>query len=348
MGFEAGKIAVRLTNWIGDVVMNVPALEILRENFPEAEITAIARPWVQGVLEFRPNLVDRWIVYDDRGSDRGAAGFFRFCRGLRSQEFDLGVAFTNHIKGALMLRLAGIPVRAGFANLETAPFLNRRLRRRSLHAVARHQSEDYLDLMAVAGLAVSRRPLPRLEPDPALAARVADRLNLAGAGPLLAVHAGAAYGTAKRWLPERYAVVCERIIRERGGRVALLGVAAEKDVNRAIAAAVDLPALHNLCGRTSLSESLALISAADAFLSNDSGLMHAAAAFAIPQVAIFGPTDVTATYPNNPRARTLYQKVPCSPCFRRHCPIGHDCMRAIAADAVLASLEDVLASAAHS
>ena len=187
------KIAVRVTNWIGDVVMNLPGLEILRENFPEAEISAIARPWVRGILSFRSDLVDRVIPFDDHGSDQGVRAFWRFCRNLRRERFDLGLAFTAHIKGALMLRLAGIPVRAGFATPETTLFLNRRLDRKTLPVGTRHQSENYLDLMRTAGLAVPRRPIPRLQPDPVLAAEVGQSFLQAHSGPLLVVHAGAAY-----------------------------------------------------------------------------------------------------------------------------------------------------------
>jgi len=323
------KIAVRVPNWIGDLVMSLPALDVLRAHFPEAEIVALARPWVKETLAFRPDLIDRCLDFDDKQRDKGLRGLIRFGRGLKAEGFDLGVSFTKHLKGAAMLWLGGVPLRLGFSGPETRLFLNRRLPHRRLPQRDRHASHNYLDLLEVLDLRAESRPLPRLDRNEDLNRQVAERFLAAAPRPLLAIHAGAAYGTAKRWPPERYAEVCREILRRRGGSIALLGVASEQDVNDAIADAVGDERLFNLCGRTSLKESLALISLADAFLSNDSGLMHAAGAFGLPQTAIFGPTDVTSTYPLNPKARVLYKGAPCSPCFLRHCPIGHDCMKAI-------------------
>ncbi len=337
------KIAVRVCNWIGDLVMNLPALDQLRAHFPDAEIVAIARPWVKDALAFRADLVDRCLDFDDKGELKSLSGFYRFCKGLREERFDLGLAFTKHFKGAAMLWLARVPVRAGFSVPESALFLNRRLPRRRLPKRHRHSAHDCLDLLETLGLELAARPRPRLDRDPALNRLVAEKFLGGLARPLLAIHAGAAYGTAKRWDPDRYAEVCRHFLERRGGSVILLGVAAEQEVNDAIAAMVNAPGLRNLCGQTCLKESIALISSADGFLSNDSGLMHVAAAFGTPQTAIFGPTDVTATYPDSPVARVLYRQVPCSPCFRRHCPIGHDCMKAIQPEEAVAAVDAMLA-----
>ena len=338
---KAEKIAVRVTNWIGDVVMNVPALELLREHHPDAEIVAIARPWVTDLLRFRSDLIDRCIPFDDRGSDRGLGGFWRFSQQLRGERFSLGFAFTNHLKGALMLYLAGIPVRVGFATAETRLFLNCAIPRKSLPHGTRHQSHNYMDLIARAGFPVTHRPKPQLKVDDAEKQRVREKFLAGHERPCLAVHAGAAYGTAKRWLSDRYASVIKGWLSQHGGHVILLGVASEQEVNDDIAGQVDHPGLVNLCAQTSLAESMTLIAAADGFLSNDSGLMHVAAAFGLPQVAIFGPTDAGATYPDNPDAQVIYKKVSCSPCFKRHCPIGHDCMKAVSEQEVASALERI-------
>ena len=341
--FQPKKIVVRVCNWIGDVVMNLPALEVLRAHYPNAEIAAVARPWVRSLLDLRRDLVDRCIDFDDRGKHRGTLGFLRFCRSLRDEGFEAAFVFTNHLKGALMMRLAGVPIRVGFANGETRWFLNRRLSRKAIPK-ARHQFHRYLDLLAAVGIESDKRRPPKLMPDQAQieAAEAKFLSNLRR--PLLSVHAGAAYGTAKRWLPDRYGEVCRRFLEEQGGTVVLLGVIPEKDTNDTIAVAAAHERLLNLCGKTGLGESIAIIAASDGFLSNDSGLMHVAAALGIPQVAVFGPTDVNATYPANPRARMLFHPVPCSPCFKRHCPIGHDCMVGMGTDRVWKAVGQLFSS----
>lgn len=336
------KIAIRVSNWIGDVVMNLPAIEVVRAHMSEAEIVAIGRPWAADLLGFRPDLVDRCIVAQDRRALRHPLAFYRYCRALRSERFDWALAFTSHLKGALAIWSTRAANSAGFGTAETWPFLKFPLSRKSLPKGGRHQSQNYLDLVDSVGFSYEQPPPPSLRPNPVLNEETRDRYLKESAAPLLVVHAGAAYGTAKRWLPDRYAAVCRKFLRDHGGSVILLGVPAEADTNRAIQQACSDGGVVDLCGRTSLRESIAIISMADAFLSNDSGLMHVAAAFSIPQVAVFGPTDIGATFPKNPRAETLYRKVACSPCFKRHCPIGHDCMRGVGEDDVSAALDRVL------
>lgn len=336
------KIAVRVTNWIGDVIMNLPALEALRQAYPKAEIVAIARPWVAQILQFRPDLVDRCLSFDDKGRHRGLRGFWRFSRQLRAERFDAGVVFTKHLKGALMMAVAGIPKRVGILTSETRWFLNGGISKSALPRTDRHQSENYLDLVR-SGLGIEAPKVrPRLKQEPIQVDSVIQKFLPALARPLLGVHAGAAYGTAKRWSHERYAAVISRFLEDTQGSVALLGVAAEGEVNDTLLETVANPRLINLCGQTSLQESLLLIAGCDGFLSNDSGLMHAAAAFQIPQVAIYGPTDVRATYPMSPFAKTISHPVSCSPCFKRHCPIGHDCMQGVESAEVWESLKGAI------
>jgi len=333
------KIAVRLSNWIGDAVMNIPALEAVRLNEPEAEIVAITRPWVKDVLSFRPDLVDRCIAFDDRV---GTRHYLSFLGELREEKFDEGIVFTNHIKGAMLMCFSGIPIRTGFATTETRLFLNRSLARKDL-PLGRHQSENYLDLVAEAGYSCKQRPAPRLIHDEAFNHQLITRFLSDLPRPILAVQAGASFGTAKRWLQDRYATVCAKFIAEHGGSVILLGTHSEAELNSTIAKDAGSRRVLDLTGKTSLRESMGLVSLADVFLSNDSGLAHVAAAFKTPQVTVFGPTDKTATAPYSPIAEVLYKPMPCSPCFHRHCPIGHDCMEAIEVAEVGAALNRALA-----
>lgn len=334
------KIAVKVSNWVGDVVMNLPALDALRAHYPSAEIVAIARPWVKHLFHFRKDLVDRTIVFEDAIMKRPLE-LKRYIASLRAERFDLGVALTRHFKGAFLLRAAGIPVRIGFSTAASRLFLNRPLSRGTLPR-DRHQSLNYLDLLAQAGGIVSDPVPPRLSPDLELNQQLSEKF-LGGdrRGPLLVVHPGAAYGTAKRWFPERFGDVCQWFLETYGGHVAVLGMPIEQDVSR-INARVTATGYLDLIGKCNLKESIAFTSLADMVLSNDSGMMHVAGAFQRPQVAIFGPTDVKATFPLNPKAKTLIHEVACSPCKHRVCPIGHDCMKGIEVSQVAATVQSLM------
>lgn len=337
------KIAVRVNNWIGDVVMNLPALTLLRQAYPDAEIVAVARPWVASILQFRKDLVDRCIAFDDKGEAKSLGGFLRFCKSLRAERFDLGVVFTKHLKGALMMALARVPKRIGLKTGETSLFLNGGVAYKALPKSGRHQSLNYVDVVANGlGISSDDAPKPQLHRDSQSIEQVLKKFLGGNKHPLLCVHAGAAYGTAKRWSQDGYAAVVKRFLEERGGSALLLGVASEAEVNQHIETTVAHEGVINLCGKTTLAESLNLIAASDGFLSNDSGLMHVAGAFGRPQVAIFGPTDINATFPLNESAALVREAVSCSPCFKRHCPIGHDCMKQVEKGKVWQALDHVM------
>lgn len=326
------KIAVKVTNWVGDVVMNLPALEVIREHYPNAEIVAIARGWVKHLFYFRKDLVDRVVIFDDK-SMKGLGQLWAFGKSLREEKFDIGIALTRHFKGAFLLWAAGIPQRIGFSTAPSRLFLNRPLSREVLPK-NRHQSMNYVDLLRKAGgMEAEDRP-PRLIQDGELAKNLRETYLPEGAsGPLMVLHPGAAYGSAKQWYPERFGQMAQSFLENHGGHVVTLGMPHEQD-GAAIAANVSHPGYVDLIGKCNLKESIGFTSIADVVVTNDSGMMHVAGAFGISQVAIFGPTDVTATFPLNPKAEILHHKVSCSPCKHRECPIGHDCMKAITVDQV--------------
>jgi heptosyltransferase-2 len=158
---------------------------------------------------------------------------------------------------------------------------------------------------------------------------------------LIGVHPGAAYGETKRWFPERFAAVLERLHRS-GRRFLLLGGTGEEPLAEQISAEMDHPVI-NLIGRTTVAEVLALIGRCSLFLSNDSGLMHVAAALNIPQVALFGSTDPQKTAPLNNRAVVIHpEHVGCTPCFKRSCPEDLECMKAITVEEVAVTAENLL------
>jgi heptosyltransferase-2 len=157
----------------------------------------------------------------------------------------------------------------------------------------------------------------------------------------VAVNPGAAYGSAKRWIPERFAAVADRLAEEFGLRVVLTGGPGEAEIGRDIAAAMKNAPL-NLIGSTSVRQMMAVLSLCRLMVTNDSGPMHVAAAFGIPIVAVFGPTDHTTTSPLAGTCRIVRREADCAPCLLRQCPTDHRCMEAVTVDDVLTAARSLL------
>lgn len=314
------RLVLRAPNWIGDVVLSLPALRDLKRNFPDARLDVLARPWVAPLYEALPEVAG---VVLSRGIRADAAA-------LRGS-FDVGVLFTNSFGTALSLALAGVPERWGYATEARGALLTRRAWPPDATR-GRSQVYYYRAMLAGVGLQVSASPDAALRCPDAWSRQAAERL---GDGPVIGVNPGAAYGSAKRWVPARYAAAAERLAAERGARIALLGGAGERPLADAIAGALRKPPV-DLCGRTTLPELVGVLSRLDLLLTNDSGPMHLAAALGTPLVAVFGPTDWRETAPVGPGARSLVREdVECAPCMLRECPIDHRCMTRVSVDRVV-------------
>jgi lipopolysaccharide heptosyltransferase II len=325
---KADRILVRLPNWLGDIVMALPALAMVRAGFPGAHLT-FALP-----AAFAPIFAERTDAAPDavlalKEKDQGRRSEIAK---LRSVHADLAILLTNSFGSAWIVRRARIRERWGYrANLRRA-LLTRAVRRPGGRV---HQAEYYRALMT--GL-----DLPKAESIGRMVAtaqtRARGRALLERAGmregtPIVGFAPGAAYGQAKRWPPQRAGEVA-RQLSERGIAVVLVGAAADRDAGRAIESVAPVV---NLIGRTSLSELIGVIAACETFLSNDSGAMHLAAAIGRPVVAIFGPTNELATAPEGEHD-VLTADVFCRPCMLRDCPIDHRCMKRISAERVVETI----------
>jgi heptosyltransferase-2 len=337
----ATNILVRSTNWVGDAVMSLPALRQLRLAAPSACITLLARPWVSAVFEREPSL-DRLLLYEGRGW----RGWLEAARMLRPQRFDAALLFQNAFEAALIARCAGIPVRCGYARDGRRWLLTHAVAVPAEGEIPRHESYYYLELLRRLGVI---RELPQVEhillaSPPAREVgrrRLADfGLSIGPGQPVVGISPGAAFGTAKRWLPERFAAV-GRALAGRGAALVVFGSGLEKALADWLAAQIGPPALST-AGRTSLAGFLELVAGCDLFISNDSGAMHLAAAAGVAVLAIFGATDEIATAPLGPRVRIIKKPVDCSPCKLRECPTDHRCMLAIEPEDVLAAAEQML------
>lgn len=329
------KILVRATNWIGDAVMTTPALGAIRATFPSAEIAVVANPLVSELFSPHPDC-DRVIRFDKKKQDAGLTGLVRFAFGLRRERFDLAILLQNAFEAAVMARLAGIPRRAGYATDGRGILLT--------HAVPvseaekrLHHTRYYRAMLEGIGIPAPPRPL-RLACTAEEEARAAKTL---GTARTLVVNPGAAYGSAKRWLPDRFAKAADTIAREFAFQVVLVGGPGETGIGEDIEKAMGRKP-RNLIGKTTIREMMAVLSRADLVITNDSGPMHVAAAFDRRVVALFGPTDHTTTSPAGSRCVVVRHEVECAPCLKRHCPTDHRCMDAITAEEVVAAARTLL------
>ena len=184
--------------------------------------------------------------------------------------------------------------------------------------------------------------LIRLEGAPEARASGLDRFRQLGMGDIvIGVSPGAAYGTAKRWLPERFAESANRVAGELGAAVAIFGSKDERDLCESVAASITAP-VKNFAGETTLAEFIDLAAACRLYLTNDSGAMHIASALGVPTVAIFGATDDQTTGPTGPLAKVVREPVECSPCLKRECPIDHRCMTRVSSTRVAETALDLL------
>lgn len=324
------KILVRATNWVGDAVMCIPALEAVRARWPQAEISILARRWVADLYGGQP-FADHVIAQD--ASPRNPFLVEGTARTLRREHFDCALLLQNAFSAAWLAWRAGIPERIGYARDGRSFLLTRAIAVPAKGEIPAHESYYYLELLRRAGWIEKLPDVTeiRLRLTPQATEAAESQLQQAGAraeAVRIALAPGAAYGSAKCWLPERFAEAADGLIGQFGADVILFGTSSEAEVCQQIAARMHHRPV-NLAGQTPIGELPALFSRCQLFLGNDSGAMHVAAAVGVPVVAIFGPTDPEGTSPVTPKWSLVRHPVSCSPCFLRECPIDHRCMTRI-------------------
>ena len=345
------KTLVIAPNWIGDALMAQPLLTLLKRADPAQHLVALAPRWVGPVLEAMPE-VDEVIATDLAHGALQWSARHALAKRIATQGFDRALILPNSFKSALIPWLARIPERIGYRGEARYVLVNRRADgpEASLAMSARYAA--LASLVGIEGKCKGEReveralPTPRLVVDDAAIAAVRSRFGFDATAELISLCPGAEYGPAKRWPADHFASLAQSLIAERpDAHVLLLGgkgdrAIADEIVARAtVASASDR--LHNLAGTTDLAEAIALIAASAQVVSNDSGLMHVAAALARPQVAIFGSSDPRHTPPLSSRAKTLWLHLDCSPCFERTCPLGHlNCLVGITPRRVLDSMQN--------
>ncbi len=333
--------------------MALPALRAVRAKFKDAHIAIVARPYVADIYRGQ-GVCDELIAYDPRGAEKGFGGREALASRLRAGKFDAALLLQNAFDAAWLAWRAGIPERIGYARDGRGILLTKSIAVPRAGEIPAHEQFYYLELVRRAGwaervegeseisLVVSRESGEAAE-QKLIAAGVRSRVD-GGAGLRVAIGAGASYGSAKCWLPERFAEVANRLMAESDAEIILFGTAGETAVSNAIVAGMKRKPI-DLTGKTAIAELPALLSRCELFIGNDSGAMHVASAVGLPVVAIFGPTDPFGTAPVTPKCTIVQEKPYCSPCFLRRCPTDHRCMTRVTSESVTSAARVWLAAA---
>jgi heptosyltransferase-2 len=321
-------------SWIGDAVLSHALLVRLKERDPQGSIDVLAPPWVLPVYRRMPQVAATLALPFGHGELK-LAERRRFARSL--PRYDRAVVLPNSFKSALIPWHAGIAARTGYRGEMRYGLLNdvRTLDRKALPLIV----DRYAALAQSAGEALARPvPQPRLAIDPATRLATARKYGVDLAKPVAVFAPGAEYGPAKRW-PVRHFADLARTLTSRGFQVWLLGSKNDAAVTAEIQR-LSGEACTDFAGRTSLDEAIDLMSFASQVVTNDSGLMHVAAALDLPTAAIFGSSSPAFTPPLSARARVITLKLECSPCFQRECPLGHtNCLVTLEPARVLEALD---------
>jgi heptosyltransferase-2 len=329
------RVLVVAPSWVGDAILSEPMIALLREPLEEPSVDVLVPSWCAPVyarMRGVGRIIENRIGHGELDLSRRRA----LARELATNGYSRAIVLPNSWKSALIPYLARIPWRTGYVGEARYVLINDR---RKLDSKASPRLVDRF--AALAGGRHVRVPTPSapvLVPDIANRTGAVQAMRLKTSAPIAIVCPGAEYGPAKRWPVEHFASLIGKLV-AKGFQVWLIGSpndrAIAEDVVRALPALPDERRVRDLAGRTDLGTAIDLLSLASVVVSNDSGLMHAAAAVGAPLIALFGSSSPAYTPPLAPSARIAKIDIACSPCFKRECPLGHfRCMRDLSPDAV--------------
>jgi heptosyltransferase-2 len=320
------RVLIVAPSWVGDAIMSEPLIALLRQPFHEPQIDVLAPAWCAPVYA-RMRGVRRIIESAFGHGQVKLAARKALATSLRTENYARAIVLPNSWKSALVPWLARIPIRTGYVGEARWALLNdpRKLRRKAVPRLVNR----YAALAAAPGKLLPAPPAPVLVPDAANRAVAVRELALKTRRPIAVLCPGAEFGVAKRWPPNHFADLAALLQRD-GFRIWLVGSPNDRLAANAVLQSMGEASrqVHDLTGRTDLGTAIDLLSLATLVVSNDSGLMHAAAAVGVPVVALFGSSSPEYTPPLSPLARVAKIDIACSPCFKRECPLGHfKCMR---------------------
>lgn len=330
------RLLVIAPSWVGDTVLAQPLFHLLHQKHPQLALDVLAPGWTLPLLARMPE-VRRAITNPHGHGELRLGERRRLGRTLAAESYDQAIVLPNSFKSALAPFFAGIPLRTGYLGELRWGLLNdvRRLDPRALPLMV----ERFAALAAAAGAPLPQPlPLAHLKVDELNRRAVLRHLSLAPRQPVIALCPGAEYGPAKRW-PAKYFAELALRLKSRDCEVWLIGSAKDAALGAEIAASSD-DACTNLCGNTTLDQAIDLLASAQLVISNDSGLMHVAAALNKPLIALYGSSSPGFTPPLSTSAVILNLELSCSPCFKRVCPLGHfNCMMQLTPDQVFDAID---------
>lgn len=338
----ARRVLVIGPSWVGDAVMAQSLFRLLKQQDAGTRITVAAPSWSLELLERMPEVEGRILLPFGHGELK-LAQRYAFARQLKGR-FDAAIILPNSFKSALIPWFAGIPARTGWQGEWRNPLLTDC---RRLDPAGYPLMVQRFAALALAGgePLPDPVPVPRLHVDRGQAARTAKELGIATEGKVLALCPGAEFGDAKQWPVAHYAELVAIAV-EAGWRIWVMGSGRERHTGDEICALGGSAAegsIHNLAGQTSLGQAIDLLALATAVVTNDSGLMHVAAAVGTPLVALYGSTSPDFTPPLSDRVKCLSTDISCRPCFKRTCPLGHKrCLTEISPARVYQGLTDLV------
>jgi heptosyltransferase II len=346
----AGRVLVKEVNWLGDLVISLPALRAIRAAFATSTLTVMVKRELASFFNGM-NWVDEVMTYSVGRGLRGLSDQRKIIGRIRDLRFDLAILFPNSFQSALWMTLGGVPRRAGFVADHRRLLLTHRAMPAG-DALSGHQRgywlamiRETMGIMPAAG--AEELPLevasPRREK---MRAWLNDNRMIAGAS-LIAIAPAAAYGPAKEWPLVRFAALIDLLSERAGAECVLVGAPSERDLCAQVAATSRSNPIV-AAGQTNVGDLIGLLSLCNGFVGNDSGAMHLAAALAIPTVGIFGSTNPERTGPGGPRAAVINHRLECSPCLERTCRFGHyNCLREITPPEVARQLAALGAFQSH-
>ncbi len=325
----AERILIVAPSWVGDAVLSEPLVAVMREPLEEPIVDVLVPPWCAPVyarMRGIGSIIENPLAHGELGLGRRRA----LAREVRARGFTRAFILPNSFKSALIPWFAGIPRRTGYAGEGRRALLTetRRLDPKAFPRLV----DRFVALAVPKGRLVPTPPAPVLVPNAANAYAAMRALTLSTHRRIAILCPGAEYGPAKRWPAEHFIGLAQRL-RDEGYAVWLVGSPNDQAAALPIASAV--AGVRDLTGRTDLGTAIDLLSLASVVVSNDSGLMHAAAAVGRPLVALFGSSSPAYTPPLSELAHVAKIDIACSPCFQRECPLGHfKCMRELDVEVV--------------
>ena len=331
--------------WVGDMVMAQSLFITLKQQHPDCLIDVVAPEWSKPLLQRMPQ-VSNAITQPLGHGEFGLGARYQLGKQLREQHYDMAITLPRSLKSALVPWFAKIALRIGYRGEMRFGLIN------DIRALDKNVLTQTVQRFVALGVERNAKlppeiPQPQLGIDQVNQKRCLNKLGLQLDKPVIGFMPGAEYGPAKRWPADYFAGLADYLV-SHGYQVWLLGSERDKPVAEEIrqaAQAANQSSVKNLCGETALQDVIDLLALMPVVVTNDSGLMHVAAAVGCKVVAIYGSSTPDYTPPLTDKAHVLYERLSCSPCFERECPLGHtQCLTLITTDKVIRAVQDMIAS----